>query len=119
MCGAFIIGFVLLTVVHPAFRFAKTPAVVLLAFLLLFLASIVSVVVVGKFDRMMRRRKQLRIGLHEEEGRLAGTLGRAIDLGISNMRRRPFRFALTALTVVLVPISFSATVSPDLRSFNV
>jgi hypothetical protein len=101
---------------HPAFRFTLTPLIVLLAFVILALAATVSLLVVGKFDRMLQERKQELTGLHEDIRNVGRVLVHAIDLGIANIRRRPRRGFLTAMTIVLVTftlLSFTSLV-PEL-----
>jgi len=102
MMAIFGVSFLGLVLVHPAFRFTKTPLVVLLAFLILSLALVVIALILGKFDRLLLEQKMLITGVHEDTSNLGGTTARAIDLGISNIRRRPQRCFLTAATIVLV-----------------
>lgn len=113
MVTIFAISFLGLVMVHPAFRFAKTPLVVLLAFLILSLAVAVIALIMGKFDRILLQQKMLSVGIHEDSANLGGTIARAIDLGISNIRRRPQRCFLTAATIVLITftlLSFTSLV---------
>lgn len=113
MAGIFALAFAILAVAHPAFRFTLTPFIVLLAFLILALAATVSLLIVGKFDAMLRERKQDLTGLHEDTQSRAGVAARAIDLGIANIRRRPQRGLLTGMTIVLVTftmLSFTSIV---------
>ncbi len=113
MVVVFAIGFVVLAVAHPAFRFTLTPLIVLLAFIILALAVTVSLLVVSKFDRMLQERKQQLAGLHEDIRNVGRVLVHAIDLGIANIRRRPRRGVLTAATIVLVTftlLSFTSIV---------
>ncbi len=102
MMAVFGVSFLGLVLVHPAFRFTKTPLVVLLAFLILSLAITVIALILGKFDRLLLEQKMLVTGLHEDTSNLGGTVARAVDLGISNIRRRPQRCFLTAMTIILV-----------------
>lgn len=113
MMAVFAISFLGLVMVHPAFRFAKTPLVVLLAFLILSLAVAVIALIMGKFDRLLLQQKMMAVGIHEDSANLGGTIARAIDLGISNIRRRPQRCFLTAATIVLITftlLSFTSLV---------
>jgi hypothetical protein len=116
MVGIFAAGFVVLAIAHPAFRFTMTPLIVLLAFVILALGVAVSSLVAGKFDRMLQERKQALSGLHEDIRNVGRILVHAIDLGIANIRRRPRRGLLTAMTIVLVTftlLSFTSIV-PEL-----
>ncbi len=109
----FTLSFLLLAVIHPAFRFTLTPALVLIAFVILALAVSVSMLILGHFDRMLRDRKQALIGTHEDTVAAGDIAMRAVDLGIANIRRRPQRAFFTGMTVVLVTftlLSFTSIV---------
>ena len=117
MVVIFSICFVVLALAHPAFRFTLTPMIVLLAFVILSLAAAVSVLLVGRFDRMLQQRKAEETGLHQEIRNVGRVAVHALDLGISNIRRRPKRGFLTAMTIVLVTftlLSFTSLV-PELN----
>ena len=67
----------------------------------------------GKVDEMLRARKRAVLGHHEETLAVGNVAGRALDLGVANIRRRPQRGALTAATIVLVTftlLSFTSLV---------
>ncbi len=113
MTGIFVASFVLLAIIHPAFRFTLTPMLVLIAFIILSLAVSVSALVLSKFDRMLIDRKQATLGAHEDIQALGNVAMRSLDLGIANIRRRPQRAFLTGLTIVLVTftlLSFTSIV---------
>ena len=102
ICLIFSVCFAALAALHPAFRFTLTPFLVLLAFIIVALVVTVSVLIVARMDAVLQERKQARVGRHEEQLKVGGIAVRAVDLGISNIRRRPQRGFLTALTVVTV-----------------
>jgi len=102
MLTVFAIGFGVLAVVHPAFRFTLTPALVLLSFVILALAVTVSAWVWTKFDTMLQEVRTARLGMHEADVNRAGAALSAFDLGLSNVRRHRRRAVLTATTVVVV-----------------
>jgi len=86
---------------HPAFRLSMAPLTIVLAFLILLLSSVVIWIVVGKF------RTEIRHARGERDDQMADfkrsdVLHRAMLLGISNMRRRRMRTALTLITLILV-----------------
>jgi len=89
-------------VVHPAFRFTLTPLLVLLAFIIIALVATVSTLIVARMDAVLQERKQAAVGRHDEQQNVGGIAIRAVDLGISNIRRRPQRAFLTGLTVTMV-----------------
>ena len=111
--GIFAASFVLLAVVHPAFKFTLTPLLVLLAFVIITLVTMVGVLILSKMDVVLQERKRAAIGRHEDQYRRAGVAVRALDLGMSNIRRRPQRGFLTGLSVVVVTfilLSFTSLV---------
>ncbi len=102
IAGIFSACFLLLAAVHPAFRFTLTPFLVLLAFIIVALVATVAVLIVVRMDTVLQERKRALVGRHDEPLNLGGIAVRAVDLGISNIRRRPQRGFLTGLTVVMV-----------------
>ena len=102
IAGIFSACFLLLAVVHPAFRFTLTPFLVLLAFIIVALVATVAVLIVVRMDTVLQERKRALVGRHDEQLNVGGIAVRAVDLGISNIRRRPQRGFLTGLTVVMV-----------------
>ena len=87
---------------HPAFKISSSPLIIILAFAIILMSVVVISVVYQKFDTELKR-------LRSGRGTAAGTsiasasvLMSAVMLGIANMRRRKFRTALTAITVVLI-----------------
>ncbi|HEY0074135.1 MAG TPA: ABC transporter permease, partial [Abditibacteriaceae bacterium] len=97
--AAFLIIFIGIRYVHPAFELALTPFIILLAFIILALTVVVTSFLSGKFEAEIKRLKQ---GVHfADVGRLSA-LSAAFGLGIANMRRRPTRTALTCVTLVLL-----------------
>ncbi len=117
MALIFVAGFIVLAVVHPAFRFTLTPLIVLLAFLILALGGTVTALILSRFDGALRERKQALTGFHEEEGKVGDIVMRAVDLGIANIRRRKQRGFLTGMTIVAVMFTLSSFVSivPELN----
>lgn len=95
----FLLIFIGIRFVHPAFELAMTPFIILLAFIILALTVVVTLFLSSKFEQEIKRLKQ---GVHfEDVGRLS-TITAALGLGIANMRRRPMRTALTCVTLVLL-----------------
>lgn len=95
----FLLVFGLISQVHPAFKLAPTPFIVLLAFIILALTVVVTIFLSSKFEAEIKRLKQ---GVHfADVTRLSATTA-ALGLGIANMRRRPTRTALTCVTLILL-----------------
>jgi ABC-type antimicrobial peptide transport system permease subunit len=100
--GFFIAIFLLLQLVHPAFKLSTSPYVIFLAFVIFALGSIVLVIVLSKFNQEVQKMKRAQTGMHEADiGRLSATAV-AISLGVSNLRKRKMRTGLTAVTITLL-----------------
>ena len=100
--GIFIVTFALLYWMHPAFSIASTPIVVFLAFVIILLSSLVMYIIIRKFRTELAQIQGQGIGRHTVAMSRLGTLIAAVNMGISTMRRRPLRSALTAVTVVIL-----------------
>ena len=98
----FLVIFAALMNVHPAFSLSINPYIILLAFIVLALAIIVTVIVTTKFNEQLEKLKQEVGGIHKADvGRMsAATM--AFTLGVANMRRRRLRSGLTCVTLVLL-----------------
>lgn len=107
----FAAGFLALSRVHPAFRISSNPAIIFLAFVILALGLFVLGLVTTKFQRELRRLKGER-GDYEavDLGRMSATVA-ALMLGLSNLRRRPVRTALTIVTVMVLTFTLLSMVS--------
>src|SRR5213075_1631989 len=94
---------------HPAFRISTAPLMILLAFLILILSSTVVYILWVKFEEEIARLRGTSStdgggagGGHATSFRRGAVLGAAVRLGLSNMRRRGLRTALTLVTLVLL-----------------
>ncbi len=100
--GIFMLIFFLIALVHPAFAITFTPAIILLAFIILALTMIVISIIVQKFEEQMKEVRYEQTGIRTADvGRLSAS-GAAFNLGIANMRRRKVRTVLTCLTLILL-----------------
>ncbi len=108
--GFFTLVFFILYLVHPAFSITFTPVIILLAFVILSLTSLVIYIIVQKFEDQMKEIKYEQTGVRTADvGRLSAS-GAAFRLGISNMRRRKTRSILTSATLILLTFTvLSAT----------
>lgn len=101
----------MLYLVHPAFRVAQTPMVVVLAFVILGLAVFVAGVVLSRFNASMQQaieEVQQSESTDAPRGRLAGV---AFLVGVNNMKRRRIRTTLTCVTIVLVTFTMLSVIS--------
>ena len=98
----FLSVFVILYFVHPAFRFATFPMLVLLAFIIIILSGLVIWIMKAKFEYEVRKLQGIATASHQSTRTARQTIGAAVTQGIASMRRRPVRTALTALTITLL-----------------
>lgn len=110
----FTLAFLCFRMVHPAFDITMNPLIVLLAFIMLALSVLVIVLISGKFEQQLKEFNKQISGVHKVDIGRMSIAAAAFSLGISNMRRRKARSALTCLTLVLltfIVISFTSVVS--------
>jgi len=120
---AFILILLLLIIiiynVHPAFDLAYSPTVVILAFFIMGLSLIVTLIIFFRFEEEMAQlqdRASRRSG--EEISRWKAFVA-AFFLGVSNLRRRRLRTALTCTTLIILTftiMSFTAVKSSRLHA---
>jgi hypothetical protein len=111
MIVIFAVMMTVLYLFHPAFKISSSPLIIVLAFAIITMSCVVINVVYGKFDTELKR---IRSGRGSAEGASlarASVLMSAVLLGIANMRKRKFRTALTATTIVLITFAVLAFTS--------
>jgi hypothetical protein len=101
------IGFVtatfrLLYISHPAFAISRTPSIIFLGFTIVVLSGLVIVIIMQKFETELRVLQGMESSLHAADVSRLSTVVAAMSMGISSMRRRPLRTALTAVTIILL-----------------
>jgi hypothetical protein len=99
--GVFLAIWVILSMVHPAFEISN-PFGILLAFIMGTMAVLVMVIVSGRFNESMRQLRTEVAVIHQTDVKRSGASLAAFQLGISNMKRRKLRTALTFLTLMLL-----------------
>lgn len=111
--GIFIMAFIVLRTIHPAFQIVSNPTMIFVAFVMGVLSILVATFIVGKFEASLREMRALRTGLgHIDVGRMSVAMA-AFNLGIANMRRRKARTFLTTVTLVVmtfIVLSFTSLV---------
>ncbi len=100
--GIFAVSYLLLRLVHPAFRIVETSEVILLGIVILALCLIVLWISTRRFETLMHKMKQESARVHQTDVSRAGATASAFGLGVSNMRRRKVRTFLTCTAVVLL-----------------
>ena len=105
--------------VHPAFQLAYSPTVVILAFFIMGLSLMVTLIIFFRFEQEMillqRRAKQMRT---EEISRWKAFVA-SFFLGVSNLKRRRLRTALTCATLIILTftiMSFTSVKSTRLHT---
>ncbi len=117
--GIFLGVFLVFAAIHPAFNITLNPGIILLSFIMLALSLLVTSLVWGKFEQQLKDSARESTGTHDKDAGSGSIAAAAFALGISNMRRRKARTALTCATLVLLTFTVLAFTSivEDLR-FN-
>ncbi|HYR02355.1 MAG TPA: ABC transporter permease, partial [Syntrophobacteria bacterium] len=105
--------------VHPAFHLTYSPLVVILAFFILGLSTLVGFIVFGRFEQEMAELQRRARHLRASEISRGKAFVAAFVLGVSNLRRRPLRTALTCITLIILTftiMSFTTVKSVRYRS---
>lgn len=100
--GFFLATFLLLYISHPAFAISKTPVVIFLGFTIVVLSTMVIVIIMQKFEQELKVLQGMESTVHAADVSRFSTIMAAMSMGISTMRRRPLRTALTATTIILL-----------------
>lgn len=98
----FIVTFVILFLTHPAFAIANTPVIIFLGFAILILSVLVISIIMRRFEAELKVLQGMPATVHAADVSRIGTLLAAMHMGISTMRRRPLKTALTAVTIILL-----------------
>ena len=113
-CGILLLLIAVIYRVHPAFQLAYSPTVVILAFFIMGLSMIVTLIIYFRFEeemtKLQRRARHMKAA---ELGRWKAFVA-AFLLGVSNLRRRRLRTALTCITLIILTftvMSFTAVKS--------
>jgi len=98
----FAISYLVLRLVHPAFRLSRTPIIILDGFFMLVAAVGTIWYLLAKFNIVMEHIRQKVDMIHRADVARASATLAAFVLGISNMRKRKVRTGLTAVTLILL-----------------
>jgi hypothetical protein len=97
--------------VHPAFRLAYSPMVVILAFFIMGLSFMVTLIIFFRFEgEMTQLQTRAKLIQAEEIGRWKAFVA-AFMLGVSNLRRRRLRTALTCATLIILTFTIMSFTS--------
>ena len=98
----FLIVFLLLRLLHPAFEMIRSSLMILLGFFILMISLAMTILFAGKFRENLDEIKQKRGQVTGADVNTMGVLGTAFMLGLNNMHRRKVRTGLTCMTLVLI-----------------
>jgi hypothetical protein len=87
---------------HPAFAVSNTPVIIFLGFVVVVLSALVIYIIMKKFEVELKAMQGVTATIHTTDISRIGTLMVAMRMGISTMRRRPLRTALTTTTITLL-----------------
>ncbi len=118
-CTILIILITIIYQVHPAFQLAYSPTVVILAFFIIGLSLMVSLIIFFRFEEemiLLQRRAS-----HKRPAEISHwkAFTAAFFLGVSNLRRRRVRTILTCLTLIILTftiMSFTTVKSGERQS---
>jgi ABC-type lipoprotein release transport system permease subunit len=111
--GIFVTSFAILRLIHPAFEIVTNTFMIFVAFVMGVLSLVVISFVLGKFEDSMRGVRAEHSGIHSVDIRRTSVAMAAFNLGVSNLRRRKARTALTTLTLAIMTfiiLSFTSIV---------
>jgi hypothetical protein len=88
--------------VHPAFQLAYSPTVVILAFFIIGLSGVVTLIIYFRFEEEMIKLQQRARHIKSVEMGRWKAFAAAFLLGVSNLRRRRLRTLLTCATLIIL-----------------
>ena len=98
----FLVGFVALRYVHPAFELSISPAIILLGFVILALGILVTFLGMSRLNRELQELSNRRGQISVQR---SGAVLTSVAVGLAHLRRRPWRTGLTCATLVLLTFS--------------
>lgn len=107
----FVAGALFLNQFHPAFQISVSPFIVMISFVMILMSAFVLALSYERFDVLLRRARSKGGEVEDENISLMSSLSTALSLGVSNLKKRPSRTVLTALTVSVLTFSIIAFVS--------
>jgi hypothetical protein len=112
--SVFIVVFVLLNILHPAFSMVRSSLMILLGFVIMLISGGVTLISSGKFHENLEELRKKSGKVKAADVNTMSAIGSAFMLGLNNMHRRKLRTGLTCATLVLmtfVMISFTSVQS--------
>ena len=114
--GFFALTFVTLYLSHPAFAIANTPIIIFLGFAIVVMSTMVIFIIMRKFEVELKALQGMTATVHSADVSRVNTFMAAMQMGISTMRRRPLKTALTAITIILLTFTILCFASFETKS---
>ncbi|HUS57376.1 MAG TPA: FtsX-like permease family protein, partial [Planctomycetota bacterium] len=102
VAGIFVVVLTILSLVHPAMRITMTPLLIFLAFAILLLGTLVTGIILMKFNVELNKMKGGMAALRQADVNRMSAAFAAFNLGVSYMRRRKVKTTLTCTAIVLL-----------------
>lgn len=100
--GIFLVVFISLRLLHPAFGMIRSSLMILLGFVIMLVSGGITILFSGKFKENLEELRKRRGQATAADANTLGILGTAFVLGLNNMHRRIVRTGLTCATLVLI-----------------
>ena len=100
--AVFLVVFLILRLLHPAFHMIRSSAMILLGFVIILIVGSVLALLSGKFKENLDALRRAQGHVAGAEGNAGGIVLTAFMLGLNNMHRRRVRTGLTCATLVLM-----------------
>jgi hypothetical protein len=98
----FLVVFMLLRLLHPAFQMIRSSFMILLGFVIMLISAGITVILSGKFKENIDALKKTQGHVKGAQVNTMGILITAFMLGLNNMHRRKVRTGLTCTTLILL-----------------
>jgi len=98
----FIVVFVLLNILHPAFAMVRSSLMILLGFVIMLISGGVTIMSSGKFHENLEELRKKSGKVKAADINAMSAISSAFMLGLNNMHRRKLRTGLTCATLVLM-----------------
>jgi len=104
--------------IHPAFKLAYSPFVIILAFFIILLSSIVTIIIFSRFEDEMLRIQKRAVLVWSDEASPIKTFAAAFFIGANNLKRRPLRTCLTCITLIILTFTIMSFTSVKTMQSN-
>ncbi len=106
--------------IHPAFRLTYSPMMVIIAFFIVGLSTLVGSIILSRFEHemeLLRKARWYQTGMTPiGQIRTSQALGAGLAIGVSNLHRRKLRTALTCITLII--LTFTIMSFTSVKSFQ-